>query len=430
MRMFKRDKIEKYDQIFVPGAPVKQRRHLVGREQEITDLKNILRRPGQHAVVIGDRGVGKTSLVKHVLADLKYQILWRNCDPLSSFRTLFRDALEEGGAEFLKHEETTESKTEGTFEGAPLGIGARGKIEQKHSTKSQDLFDKDITPWTIFKALEGMKAKIVLVLDEYDAVHDSGDDFHKSTAYTIKHLSDHSDLCDSRIVVVGVANSSQELLGKHESIQRCAREIYLRPLARRHIIEFLETTEVELGFQFEDRVKERLVDGSLGYPFYVHLVGLECVEAMLQRDQSARTVTWNDFKKGVSKAVDQAFRAELNRYKNMIFNSSKHEKIVIYGLASIDKNHPKRDELRRYVVERYDIDESSFDSALLSLAQQKKFFYMSRRTDHVRFMDPLMKAFLREKLRTGDTDKFKSPSQQLELFSAEEDSDHAYEATE
>jgi len=65
-----------FRQIFTPGAPPQSRDLLVGRDQEIRSLISYLKSPGVHPVVVGPRGVGKTSLVQEVISEfeLSYQI--------------------------------------------------------------------------------------------------------------------------------------------------------------------------------------------------------------------------------------------------------------------------------------------------------------------------------------------------------------------
>lgn len=415
------NRIEKYDQIFVPGSPITKKEYLLGREQEIKDLQNILKRPGQHAIIIGDRGVGKTSLVKQVLRETDYKALWRTCDPGSSFHIVFRNLLEDGGIDFRALEETDETSSEGELKSTPFGVGMSGKRINKHAKKYIESGPEEISPWTIFQSLESVSEKIILVLDEYDAIRysRSSHNFNTNTAYTMKILADHNERCDSRMVVIGVANSSNDLLGKHESIQRSAREIYLRPLSREHIQEFLDNAESELGIKFGIDVKERLAKGSLGYPYFVHLVGLECIEAMLTRDPKAREVSWEDFAIGVDKAVDQAFRAELSKYKSVSNSTNSTERILIEGLASYPRAYPKREELRKYICKTYGIKEEIFELALNKLTQEKKFLYMSRREDEIRFIDPLMKAFIKERILVRRETVKRGASVQRGLFEEE-----------
>lgn len=151
-----------------------------------------------------------------------------------------------------------------------------------------------------------------------------------------------------------------------------------------------------MDIRFENRVKDRLARGSLGYPYFVHLVGLESIEAMLDRDQSANVVSWIDFKHGVSRAVDKAYRAELKKYNNIADYASPTEDAIIEGLASYSELSPRRTVLRHYVCTRSKIKEEEFDAALIKLTQEKRFLYLSRRTDQIGFIDPLMRAFIRE----------------------------------
>jgi len=51
---------------FRPSAPVTVRALFAGRGKQMDDLMAVLGEVGQHAVVFGERGVGKTSLVSVV----------------------------------------------------------------------------------------------------------------------------------------------------------------------------------------------------------------------------------------------------------------------------------------------------------------------------------------------------------------------------
>ncbi|MGA9115313.1 MAG: ATP-binding protein [Bacteroidota bacterium] len=148
-------KVEKYDEIFLPGSPLLNKDYFFGREQEKLDLRNALRRRGQHAIVIGPRGVGKTSLVKQILEDHEFKGIWRTCDPTSSFKTVFTDLLEDAGLDLGSIEETDEDTKEGEAKGTPFNIGLSGKMVHKHSEKHTPA-SGELTPWRVFKALESL----------------------------------------------------------------------------------------------------------------------------------------------------------------------------------------------------------------------------------------------------------------------------------
>ncbi|WP_367379138.1 AAA family ATPase, partial [Halomonas sp. PR-M31] len=50
--------------IFTPHTPVDEVKHFFGREEEASRLVSVVNSPGQHILLYGDRGVGKTSLAK------------------------------------------------------------------------------------------------------------------------------------------------------------------------------------------------------------------------------------------------------------------------------------------------------------------------------------------------------------------------------
>ena len=59
-------------EVFRPAAPIDRRSLFSGRFEQIGELFAIVGQPGQHAVIYGERGVGKTSLA--VLAATAYTL--------------------------------------------------------------------------------------------------------------------------------------------------------------------------------------------------------------------------------------------------------------------------------------------------------------------------------------------------------------------
>ena len=63
------DRMRLVAEAFRPAAPIDRRGLFSGRADEIAELYSVVAQPGQHAVVYGERGVGKTSLAV-VVAEL------------------------------------------------------------------------------------------------------------------------------------------------------------------------------------------------------------------------------------------------------------------------------------------------------------------------------------------------------------------------
>jgi hypothetical protein len=352
------------EQIFTPGSPVRDPRYLLGRLQELDDLQRIARRPGQHAVISGNRGVGKTSLARR-FCDSFTTVAWRSCTPEDTFSSVFSDLL------------------------AQLNILDNGTR---------------LTPPRILKQLKKISDKAILVIDEFDAIQKrNGSTMAKNVSSLMKMLSDHSDATDVRLAVVGVSRTAEDLLGTHESSQRCAREIYVKPLRKVDALEFLGQAEIDLGISFEPSIKSRLAGASLGYPYFLHLVGLETVLEMTKRTRLAtnrtgpeRMVCEADYTSGLEKALGQAMRAQLAKYRRHERKLNENEMKVVTSIALLDSSYPLRMRVLYECKKLFGMDDASASLALVALAQEKRLLFLTDRSDQVGFQDPLMKPFLRE----------------------------------
>ncbi|HEX6342074.1 ATP-binding protein, partial [Umezawaea sp.] len=99
---YKFDQLVKISQTFTPAAPVSSASLFAGRADEIMQVISIIGTPGQHAVLYGERGVGKTSLV-NVLSEVVTRhngssILLSvriNCTTNDNFRSIWKRAFRE-----------------------------------------------------------------------------------------------------------------------------------------------------------------------------------------------------------------------------------------------------------------------------------------------------------------------------------------------
>ena len=161
---------------------------------------------GQHAVVYGERGVGKTSLAKtlsSVLRGLGKSVAAPivTCDGTDSFTTLWRKMLSELYP--------PSKEVPGTGFAVPPAQQAAPLAEQLPETATPDDVRRILAPL-------GHGPIVVLIFDEFDRLRDSA--IRRLMAETIKALSDHA--VRATIILVGVAENIDELLGEHESISR------------------------------------------------------------------------------------------------------------------------------------------------------------------------------------------------------------------
>src|SRR3954447_24911280 len=85
--------------VFTPATPINRRSLFAGRLDEIRQMIDAVNSAGRHAILYGDRGVGKTSLAS-ILKDLfcehsQIRITKINCDPNDTFPSVWDKALSE-----------------------------------------------------------------------------------------------------------------------------------------------------------------------------------------------------------------------------------------------------------------------------------------------------------------------------------------------
>jgi hypothetical protein len=89
-------------EVFTPHIPVDEITNFFGREDEATRLVSVIDSPGQHILLYGDRGVGKTSLAKTTCKVILQKIqrghfFEKRCDSGDTFASIFEEPLEKSG---------------------------------------------------------------------------------------------------------------------------------------------------------------------------------------------------------------------------------------------------------------------------------------------------------------------------------------------
>src|SRR5271165_1486832 len=85
--------------VFTPSAPINDKTLFAGRIDQVRQVMDAVNQRGQHAVIYGERGVGKTSLA-NVLADFLSGGSWVvvrriNCDAGDSYDSVWKKVFAE-----------------------------------------------------------------------------------------------------------------------------------------------------------------------------------------------------------------------------------------------------------------------------------------------------------------------------------------------
>ncbi|MEY6433240.1 ATP-binding protein [Thioalkalicoccus limnaeus] len=263
--------------IFTPHKPIHSLDLFFGRTLEVRSLIEHLNTPGQHALLFGDRGVGKSSLA-NIASDLLLKRLAsgkffkKRCDSTDSFRSVFAEPLAHVGVNLQVV--GSESRK---AEGGKADIGIPGLGGGVHTTSETTLKERGLSseldsPGWVAAKLSGLDG--LLLVDELDALRDPSDR-HK-IAELIKQLSDEGSLF--KILLVGIAETGVDLTDGHQSVERCLRETRLGRMSDIELKQIVDKGEKALNLKFTAQAKTRIVTVSSGYPHFTHLLALKAAE--------------------------------------------------------------------------------------------------------------------------------------------------------
>jgi Cdc6-like AAA superfamily ATPase len=241
--------------LFSPTQPVKETDLFSGRRQQMQRFMGAVFQRGQHAIVYGDRGVGKTSLVNAVIRGVFSQTTSSRFFAVQCFKG--DDFVQIWERVFKDHK-----WTDGTF--------------------AYDDIDDTLEPDTLFQIIRKFNAnnRPVFIFDEFDRVEDA--DTKLKMSETIKLLSDKSD--DATIVIVGVGRTITDLLIEHKSIERAIRQIEMPRMSEEECADILRSRLPKLGMSMAPQVSETIIWLSRGMPGYVHILGMHsALEAIYRK---------------------------------------------------------------------------------------------------------------------------------------------------
>jgi Cdc6-like AAA superfamily ATPase len=278
---------------FSPTAPIKRQEVFAGRRKQLEAISDAVTQVGQHAVIYGDPGVGKTSLAlvgQEMARANGYFTSLITCDSSATFTSIWKQVFREISVIYADN-------TEG---------------DASYLLQEENLSPDDIR--LAFRVLS-ISAPVVVFIDEFDTV-ESGHD-RKLFANLIKILSDQS--VEVTVVFIGVARDVNRLIADHRSVQRVLAEIFMPRMDPDERIDIVHNGLRAAGMSSTLEAAERVGLLSQGMPTIVHRLGLQAGFKAL--DRGSREVNEDDVDAAMEPVVSQNMESISTVYEQAVFTT-------------------------------------------------------------------------------------------------------------
>jgi Cdc6-like AAA superfamily ATPase len=311
--------------VFNPTAPINRQELFAGRQAQTRDVVDAINQRGQHAVLYGERGVGKTSLSNMIFPRLLStnaatviapQI---NCMSGDSYGEIWRRVFEE----ILFNSNGTRK-----YE---LDKSAK-RVLKEYTGSYADQISPDIVRRVLYSL--GQDAIVVVILDEFDSVE--GEGTRATISDTLKFLSDRA--VPATVVLVGVSDDVESLIANHRSLERCLRQIPMPRMSHKELEVIVEQGLNQVAMTIEKPALRDISKLSRGLPHYVHLLGLHSGRAAL--DKKKLTVSDEQVQLAIGEAIGKAQSSIQSDYSKAISSSRRDarykEVLLACALAETD----------------------------------------------------------------------------------------------
>ena len=285
--------------VFTPATPVSEGALFAGRMTELRRVLDTINQRGRHSIIFGERGVGKTSLASVISSRLtvpegKVIAPRINCDSNDSYISLWKKVFSQ--VDLLQKSPT---------------IGFQLSMFQE-TVKAAEVVGENAGPDEVRRMLTLLSTTglLIIVFDEFDRILDMTT--KRMMADTIKALSDH-DVAVT-IVIVGVADSVDDLLSQHESIERAIIQTKMPPMSTPELEQIIDKGMERLTMTIDRAPRLEIAMMCQGFPHYAHALGLYATRACL--DRKSLNINHADVDAAIKAAlldVDQTVRSVYDR---------------------------------------------------------------------------------------------------------------------
>jgi AAA domain len=288
---------------YAPGQPTQDVAQFAGRNDMLENVIAAVEEHRNHLVLFGGRGTGKTSLAFAMIANARkvgYHCAYISSTRESTPESIFRSALAELPIRFDQHFDP--------------------RVEDSDPTQTFDslLPEGSVTPQALVDILARIRGtRLLIVIDEFDRNENAT--LTRDLTEIIKVISDRA--IPVQIVIVGVGDVVDNLVGEHSSIARVLYAVRLSAMSDQQIRDIMAVASHASGVALSPEATQAIVEISYGRPYIARLVGLKTAKMALLR--GSKSAGLDDFRKGTDELLGYLSSAGFGKANSFVAESPR-----------------------------------------------------------------------------------------------------------
>lgn len=374
-------------QVFNPNSPVSEKDLFAGRFDQVSRALDVIFQRGQHAIIFGERGVGKTSLANVLCSFIPKEnqsgvySIRINCDKADTFSTVWKKVFDEM--------QLTSKRPEPGF---------NQSFKELPITSANVFSGDNVSPNDVRIALLKLPGIPVLVIDEFDRLEQIE---RRLFADLIKSLSDHTST--ATIILIGVGESIEQLIEEHQSVARAMVQIQMPRMSNEEIKSIVKTGIDKLGMTINENTLRQIILLVKGLPHYAHLLALHSVKialnnhSMIVDDSVLNSAIEKSIKESQYSISAKYLKATKSQRKDNLFS----DVLLACALAEVNElgefaAQDIREPMYKITHKTYNIPAYAKHLNEFSESKRENILIKSggRRTFRYKFNDPLMQPYV------------------------------------
>ncbi len=407
---------------FSPTHEINDPNKFIGRYEELESLVMGLSTESSFLAIYGLRGIGKSSIAQQIklIAEgdkillkklsldyllpkkgFNFMVHLVSCDHfVIDIVSLIKRILlgDDKNESIFSHNKNGEKRVisykekEKAIAGIGISIlkaGVEGEDETTYENRiTDDLIQEFRQALATTQKDNQNKSGLLILIDEFDIIKDKNG------------FSSLVKSCSSQYIkfgVIGIGEGIEDLVEDHASVGRQINIVQVLPMGERElkqiIITALESINNQIHFD-EDVIKE-IINIAEGFPYFVHLLGKECLLISFKRKLNIVDLNiFNEVKTSLMKGnikLTQEFR-----YTEACRVSPERE-LLLRLFALSDENNILIEEVYA-AAHRFGVSTpSKFMGKLTEKGKIAPILVLSRDSRHVRFSDPILKVYAKKR---------------------------------